>query len=144
MKTTKQKGFTLIELLVVIAIIGLLSSLAVVSLSDARDKANDAKVKSDMAQFRIFAAIQYDNGIYTSTGTATGDDMVIGDAVPALLPPACSDDYPEYNVAVSDDGKEYAAWGDLCSAEGDFCVDSTGQAKVVEPSIDDDDTVECP
>ncbi|MBU1037025.1 type II secretion system GspH family protein [Patescibacteria group bacterium] len=44
----KKKGFTLIELLVVIAIIGLLSTLAVVSLSGARAKARDAKRTSDL------------------------------------------------------------------------------------------------
>ena len=43
-----KKGFTLIELLVVIAIIGLLSTLAVVSLNGARSKARDAKRTSDL------------------------------------------------------------------------------------------------
>src|SRR3989338_260380 len=43
-----KKGFTLIELLVVIAIIGLLSTLAVVSLNCARAKARDAKRTSDL------------------------------------------------------------------------------------------------
>lgn len=45
-----QKGFTLIELLVVIAIIGLLSTMAVVSLNSARGKARDAKRVSDVKQ----------------------------------------------------------------------------------------------
>ncbi len=44
----KQKGFTLIELLVVIAIIGLLSTLAVVSLNSAREKARDARREADV------------------------------------------------------------------------------------------------
>lgn len=43
-----QKGFTLIELLVVIAIIGLLSTLAVVSLNSAREKARDARREADI------------------------------------------------------------------------------------------------
>jgi type II secretion system protein G len=47
-----KKGFTLIELLVVIAIIGLLSTLAVVSLNSARSKARDARRTSDIRQIQ--------------------------------------------------------------------------------------------
>lgn len=46
--TSRRKGFTLIELLVVIAIIGVLSSLAVISLNGVREKSRDAKRVSDM------------------------------------------------------------------------------------------------
>ena len=52
MRTQAKRGFTLIELLVVIAIIGLLSTLAVVAMSNARQKARDAKRVSDIKQIQ--------------------------------------------------------------------------------------------
>lgn len=56
-----KSGFSLIELLVVISIIGLLSSLAVVSLNSARQKARDAVRKADMAQLRTALNLYYDD-----------------------------------------------------------------------------------
>lgn len=57
----KQKGFTLIELLVVIAIIGLLSTLAVVALNNARMKARDAKRISDVKQIQTALELYYND-----------------------------------------------------------------------------------
>ena len=60
-----KKGFTLIELLVVIAIIGLLSTLAVVSLNSARSKARDARRTSDIRQIQTALDMYYnDQGEY--------------------------------------------------------------------------------
>ncbi|MBP6858631.1 MAG: type II secretion system protein [Candidatus Pacebacteria bacterium] len=52
MHTNTQKGFTLIELLVVISIIGLLSSVVLVSLQGARDKALKARILQATGQAR--------------------------------------------------------------------------------------------
>lgn len=57
--TTNKKGFTLIELLVVIAIIGLLSTLAVVALSSARQRARDSKRLSDLKQLQTALELYY-------------------------------------------------------------------------------------
>jgi len=61
-----QKGFTLIELLVVIAIIGVLSTIVLVSLNTAREKARDVRRVSDMRQVALALEMYYDD--HTSTG----------------------------------------------------------------------------
>jgi len=55
-----RSGFTLIELLVVIAIIGILSSLAVVSLGTIREKARDTKRLSDVDAIRMAFNLGWD------------------------------------------------------------------------------------
>lgn len=72
-----QKGFTLVELLVVIAIIGLLSTLAVVSLGSARTKARDARRISDIRQIQTALELYFaTNSQYPAEATA----VVLGDA----------------------------------------------------------------
>ena len=71
MKTNK-KGFTLIELLVVIAIIGILSTLAVVSLQNARKSARDAKRIADVKQMQTALELYFNDWqTYPTTASVT-------------------------------------------------------------------------
>lgn len=79
----QQKGFTLIELLVVIAIIGLLSTLAVVSLNNARQKSRDAKRLSDIKQIQTALELYYNdaNGYPGSAAVTSGGQIAYGGTV---------------------------------------------------------------
>ncbi|MDP3995204.1 MAG: type II secretion system protein [bacterium] len=71
-----NKGFTLIELLVVIAIIGLLSTLAVVALNNARAKGRDAKRVSDIKTIQTALELYFaDKNTYpvVASGTVLGE-----------------------------------------------------------------------
>ncbi len=90
----KRKAFTLVELLVVIAIIGLLTSIAMVSLSSSRDKARIAAGQSleqsihNAAADEILAQWDFDectgiNIVATSATDASGNG---NDGIPANNP----------------------------------------------------------
>lgn len=76
-----KQGFTLIELLVVISIIGILSTLAVVSLNDARAKARDAKRISDIKQTQTALELY----LTDRNGYPVGNDLVLGAGAGATL-----------------------------------------------------------
>lgn len=70
-----KKGFTLIELLVVVAIIGLLSTLAVVALGSAREKARDSHRISDIKHVQTALELYYtENSSYPSGEGVLGSD----------------------------------------------------------------------
>lgn len=80
MKLNKEKGFTLIELLVVIAIIGVLSTLAVVSLNNARQKSRDSKRVGDVKQMQNAMELYYNdaNGYPQASAVAAGAAIQFG------------------------------------------------------------------
>ena len=72
-RKSNSRGFTLIELLVVIAIIGLLSSVVLASLNNARKKGRDARRLADIKQLQIALELYYsENSAYPTAvqGTA--------------------------------------------------------------------------
>ena len=74
-----KKGFTLIELLVVIAIIGILSTLSVIALNNARQKSRDARRVADVKQVQTALELFYNdengypaNVVFDGTGSISG------------------------------------------------------------------------
>ncbi len=90
-KDKKNKGFTLIELMVVISIIALISSVVIVSISRARERALATKFRQEMRQF-IYALELYrtdkkmyphEGGVFNQAhGTSISNSNVISRSFP--------------------------------------------------------------
>lgn len=113
-----RKGFTLIELLVVIAIIGILSSIAIVYLSDARQKANDSKVKSNVTTASTQLELDRANGETIDADKVTSTIAKLGDH-------PCSGSWSSNNDG-SASLSNVAFYSTLCSETTVFCADSQG------------------
>ena len=123
-----MRGFTLIELLVVISIIGLLSSVVLASLSNARVKAADSAVKSQLAQMRAEAELVYDsspNKYYTICNAGTAPRKMFEAAVNN------SDKVDGTNICIAQSGTAIS-W---CFSSGGTLVCNTGTSNG-EPSGD--------
>ena len=82
-----KKGCTLIELIVVITIIGILATLIINNLSDARSRARDAKKKQELSSFKTALRLYYNDyqgypnnngGMTDLLGCGDGDDACGG------------------------------------------------------------------
>lgn len=136
MNKKHQRGFTLIELLVVIAIIGILAALVLVALGNARVKANEARIITNVSQLRILAEVMYDanNASYLlpksfetcfdnpSTANCSGD---LENSIPALK----ADTLAAYSASalnVEATADTFCIEAALSATGGFVCVDQTG------------------
>jgi prepilin-type N-terminal cleavage/methylation domain-containing protein len=72
MKKTK-KAFTLIELLIVVGIIGILASVVIVNLTQAKAKSRDTQRRSDLSSIALALESHYSsNGTYVVSGSGSG------------------------------------------------------------------------
>ncbi len=118
-----KKGFTLIELMVVIAIIAILATVVLIALQSARNAAYDARLKSQVAQFRSLAETYFAKDQHY--GNLTSD--------------------PEYTALTTDvdvnaflggtSGSEtlWCVSANLRDGAGWFCADNGTSPHVVEP-----------
>jgi len=75
-------GFTLIELLVVVAVIGLLSTLSIIALNQARARSRDARRLADIKQIQTALEMYYsDIGSYPALISTAGGNIATGTVV---------------------------------------------------------------
>lgn len=118
-----KKGFTLIELLVVIAIIGILASFAVVFVSNAPKKANDAKVTSNV--------ITASQNIETLRLDGTALDQTLIDGYIVKLGDYPCDTTNDWGTDSSDDFASVSVFAKLCTNDTYYCADSSGFRGIV-------------
>ncbi|MBI2415288.1 MAG: type II secretion system protein [Candidatus Kerfeldbacteria bacterium] len=107
-----RKGFTLIELLIVIAIIGLLATLAIVSLTTAQQKARDTKRVADLKQLQNAVELYFSQGSTATYPDSTDATWVtfgadIDDYITTIPVAPNNSDTDRYVYATNDTQTEY-------------------------------------
>lgn len=125
-----RKGFTLVELLVVIAIIGVLATLVLLQLGQARSRSRDTKRIADINQLRSAAELYFEDngGQYPPDLTVDLTDYIV--RVPCDPLRGCADPN-NYGYAVSATGRSFMVYAYLENSaagalNGDADIDGPG------------------
>jgi len=137
-KYMNKKGFTLIELLVVISIIGLLSTLSVVSLNNARGKARDARRMYDLSTVRTALELyRFDNNDRVPPLVTTWQDTlaILGQGENIYLPSGVPFD--------PDQSRTVLGWGGIAEPEKSYvyCVDTDRNFYLLRAQLEADPKV---
>ena len=129
-KDKNRRGFTLIEILVVVAIIGILSTIIIVFLGNARNLAKDSHVIANARQIKNLIELGRTNDWYTDIYAATFylPGIMIGNASNSNV--VCSGSGPSYPAisrlltdAINQGGSiTIVVYG---NADGKYCFDGT-------------------
>ncbi len=130
-KVNFKGGFTLIELLVVIAIIGILSSVVLASLNNARIKAKVAAAQSTISSMRAQAEIGVNNGKYIPDLCFSSDVGGLNSLLTSLNTKASKVQDLKCGYDKDDATSQSRAWAvEVEINDLWYCADSTGYAGV--------------